>query len=130
MKKEIIKTDQAPIPKAPYSQAVKFQNLVYTSGTVGFDPKTGHVVQGGLKPQVKQTLDNLEAILNKANTSLGNALKVNIYLRDIKDFSAFNEVYSGYFDKETPPARTTVEVGPFPVEEILIEIDVIAHIPK
>jgi 2-iminobutanoate/2-iminopropanoate deaminase len=130
MSKEVITTDQAPIPTAPYSQAIKFQNVVYTSGTVGFDPKTGALAQGGIKPQVKQTLDNLEAILNKANTSLKNALKVNVYLRNIKDFPAFNDVYGGYFDKEAPPARTTVEVGPFAVEELLVEIDVTAHIPE
>ena len=125
MNKTVVSTDRAPLPKAPFSQAVVFNNIVFTAGTVGVDPETGKVAEGGIKSQVDQTLNNLDAILKKANSSLENALKVNVYLKDIGDFPAFNEVYSKFFDLDAPPARTTVEVGPFAIEELLVEIDII-----
>lgn len=128
MTKEAIKVENAPAPSAPYSQAMKVGNIVYTSGTVGFDPVTGKTIQGGIKAQAEQTLKNLDAILHGANTSLKNAIKVNVYLRSIDNFVAFNEVYKNFIDTETPPARTTVEVGPFAVADLLVEIDVIAFI--
>lgn len=128
MNKTVVSTDRAPLPKAPYSQAMIFENLVFTAGTVGVDPQTGKVVEGSIKPQVEQTLKNLAAILKEANSSLENAIKVNVYLKDIGDFPAFNEVYSTFFDETAPPARTTVEVGPFALSELLVEIDIISFI--
>ena len=128
MNKTVVSTDQAPPPSAAFSQAIIFDNLVFTAGTVGVDPESGTVVEGGIKPQVEQTLKNLAAILNEANSSLGNALKVNVYLKDIGDFLAFNEVYATFFDETAPPVRTTVEVGPFALKELLVEIDIIAFV--
>ena len=130
MDRKMIITHKAPIPAAPYSQAIKYNNVVYTSGAVGINPQTGLVVQGGILPQMKQALDNIEAILNQADTSLKNALKVNVFLRNMNDFPIMNTIYREYFDKEALPARTTVEVGPFALEELLVEIDVIAYIPQ
>lgn len=126
MNKTVVSTNQAPPPSAAFSQAMIFENLVFTAGTVGVNPETGTVVEGGIKPQVEQTLNNLTAILKEAKSSLENAIKVNVYLKDIGDFPAFNEVYAQFFDVNAPPARTTVEVGPFALKELLVEIDIVA----
>jgi len=128
MGKVAIHTDRAGKPGGYYSQAIRFQQLVFTAGTVGRDPETGEVREGGIRAQVRQALENIKAILEEANTSLGNVLKVNAYLRDIGDFGAFNDVYSEYFATGAPPARTTVEVG-F-AGDIDFEIDVIAYVPE
>lgn len=128
MEKTIIYTDRATKPEGCYSQATRFQRLIFTAGSVGKDPKTGQVVPGGIRAQVRQTLENLKAVLEEAHTSLDNVLKVNAYLRDMSDFEAYNEVYSEYFDTDAPPARTTVEVGSFP-GDIAVEIDAIAYVP-
>ena len=129
MRKLAIRTDRAPKPGGFYSQAVKAGNFVFTAGLVGVDPRSGELVSGGIRGQVRQTLENIKAILEEAGTSLDNVIRVNAYLRDIGDFEAYNEVYSEYFDPDEPPARTTVEVGSFP-GDIAVEIDVIAYIPE
>jgi 2-iminobutanoate/2-iminopropanoate deaminase len=127
MEKQAVFTNLAGKPGGHYSQAIRFNNILYTSGTVGKDPATGLVVSGGVKAQVRQALENIKVILAQANTSLDNVLKVNAYLQDINNFADFNEIYKEYFRTNPPPARTTVEVG-F-ADGIEFEIDVIAFIP-
>jgi 2-iminobutanoate/2-iminopropanoate deaminase len=129
MEKVVVHTDRAPEPGGRYSQALKFQQLLFVAGTLGIDPVAGELVEGGTRAQVRQALENIKAILEEAGTSFENALKVNCYLRDMNDYDAYNEVYGEYFDMEIPPVRTTVGVGSF-VGDIAIEIEVIAYIPE
>jgi len=125
MKKEIIKTKNAPAPTGAYSQAVKAGSFVFTAGMGPIDPKSGDVVApGDIAIQTKQTLKNLETVLKKAGTSLENIVKITVFIHDIRQWGKFNEAYRLYFKKD-PPARTTVEVGHFP-QEICVEIDAIA----
>jgi 2-iminobutanoate/2-iminopropanoate deaminase len=125
MEKVVIHTDRAGEPGGHYSQAIRFGQFVFTAGAVGKDPSTGKVV-GGIRAQVRQALENIRAVLAEAGTSLEHVLKANAYLRDIGDFTAFNEVYSEYFDAGPPPARTTVGVS-F-AGDVDFEIDVIAFV--
>ncbi|MEM2841504.1 MAG: Rid family detoxifying hydrolase [Candidatus Bathyarchaeia archaeon] len=124
MVKEIIRTEKAPIPVAPYSQAVKAGGVIYVSGFVAFDPKTGKVVPGGIKEQATQVMENIKAVLEAAGSSMRDVVKTNVYLTDMKDFAGMNEVFKQYFPTE-PPARVTVGVK-LPLPELLIEIDAIA----
>jgi 2-iminobutanoate/2-iminopropanoate deaminase len=124
MDKVIIKTDKAPIPVAPYSQAVKVGNTIYVSGFVAFAPRTGKVVSGGIKEQATQVMENLKAVLEASGSSLKDVVKTNVYLTDMKDFASMNEVFRAYFPTD-PPARVTVGVK-LPSPELLIEIDAIA----
>ncbi|MBS7625757.1 Rid family detoxifying hydrolase [Candidatus Bathyarchaeota archaeon] len=122
--KNIIRTDKAPIPVAPYSQAVEAGGVIYVSGFVAFDPKTGKVVPGGIKEQATQVMENIKAVLEAAGSSMRDVVKTNVYLTDMKDFAGMNEVFKQYFPTE-PPARVTVGVK-LPLPELLIEIDAIA----
>lgn len=129
MKREIIFTPESSPPGGAYSQAVKVGQLVYTAGIAAIDPKTKELVApGDIAAQTKKTLENIEAILKAAGTSLRNAVKVNAYIHDINQWSLFNEAYSKFFPKE-PPARTTISVGGFP-EGMCVEIEVVALIPE
>lgn len=129
MKKWVVRTNEAPKPSGRYSQAIKVGSFVFTAAVAGVDPRSGELVSGGIGAQVRQTLENIKAILEEAGTSLDNVIKVTAYLRDIGNFGAYDEVYSEYFDADEPPARTTVEVGGFP-GDIAVVIDAIAHIPE
>lgn len=124
MEKEIINTKKAPAAIGPYSQAVKIENLVFTSGQIPIDPATGDFVHGDIKAQTEQSLKNIEAILAKANMDLSNAIKVNVFLKDMNDFVKVNEVYAKYF-KEPFPARSCVQVAKLP-KDASVEIEVIA----
>lgn len=126
MKKEIVKTTKAPISKAPFSQAVKLGNLVFCAGQVPVDPTTGQLVKGGIEVETRQVLNNLKAVLEAAGSSLEKALKVTVYMTNIKDWEKMNEVYRGYFPKDQP-ARTTVEVSGL-AKDVMIEIDLVAHV--
>jgi 2-iminobutanoate/2-iminopropanoate deaminase len=128
MNKEAVLTNLAGQPGGHYSQAIRYGNLLFTAGAVGRDPKTMKIVNGGVKAQIKQALENTKAILKEAKTSLDNVIKVNAYLSDMKYFNDFNEVYKEYFNSTPPPARTTVQVG-F-LNGIEFEIDVVAYIPN
>ena len=128
MNKRVIRTEKAPLPIAPYSQAVKAGDFLFISGQVPIDPKTGKVVIGDIAIQTKQTLENIKAILGAAGLSLKDVVKVTVFLKDVKDFKRMNETYGTYF-KEDPPARTTVQAQ-LAMEELLIEIDAVAHSPK
>jgi len=122
--KKIIQTDNAPQAIGPYSQAVEANGLVFVSGQIPIDPKTGYLASGGIREQMKQVMENGKAILAAAGCGMDQVVKATIYLRNIGDFTAVNEVYGGYFTNE-PPARATVEVSRLP-KEAEVEIDFIA----
>lgn len=126
MIKEIISTEKAPVAIGPYSQAVKYGNLVFTSGTLGVDPVTGAFPLGGIQPQTKQCLENLKAVLEASGSSLENVLKATVFIKEMNDFPKINEIYGQYFTKEQP-GRSCVEVARLP-KDALIEIEAIAFI--
>jgi 2-iminobutanoate/2-iminopropanoate deaminase len=125
--KQIIRTDAAPKPIGPYSQAVRFGDLVFVAGQGPTDPKAGRVVATDIQGQTRQTLENLKAIAAASGTSLDNALKTTCFLKDMNDFRAFNEVYAEYFPSE-PPARTTIQAARLP-GDILVEIELVVCVP-
>ena len=127
MKRQIISTDQGPRTGLPYSQAVRHGDLVFVAGQVALDPATGQVVEGDIRPQTRQVLENIEAILRAAGTSLAHAVECLCLLSNIGDFAAFNEVYKGFFPKD-PPARTTVQAV-LPRPGLLVEIRTVAAMP-
>ncbi len=124
MKKEIIHCDSSPAAIGPYSQAVKVDSLVFVSGQIPIDPSSGNLVDGDIKVQTKQVLDNLNNILVTAGSSLEKVIKTTVYMTDLDDYSAMNEVYGTYFNKEFP-ARAAVVVSELP-KKARIEIDAIA----
>lgn len=123
-----IKTDKAPQAIGPYSQAIVAGELVFTSGQIAIDPKTGEMVEGGIEEQTEQVLRNLSAVLEAAGSSTGHVLKTIVFLADMADFNAMNEVYRRHF-KENPPARSTVQVARLP-RNARIEIEAIALVKK
>ena len=122
--REVIATDQAPKAIGPYSQAIRAQGLIFTSGQVAIDPATQQVITGDESAQTDRVLQNLAAILQKSGSGLEKVLRCTVFLKNMSDFAAMNEVYGRYF-KEAPPARSTVEVARLP-KDVLVEIDVIA----
>jgi 2-iminobutanoate/2-iminopropanoate deaminase len=123
--RRVIRTDKAPAPfqGAPYSQGIAHGDLVFVSGQVGVDPG-GNMVEGGISEQTEQVMKNLAAILEAAGTSLANVVKATIFLADLGDFQAMNEVYARYMGDE-PPARATFQVAGLPAGAV-VEIEVIA----
>ena len=121
--KEIIQTENAPAAIGPYSQAIESGNLIFVSGQIPFTPD-GERVEGGSKEETIQVLENLKAVLEEAAVTLEHVVKVTVYLKDMADFSDFNEVYGEYFSEE-PPARACVEVSALP-KGVSVEIDAIA----
>jgi 2-iminobutanoate/2-iminopropanoate deaminase len=121
--KKIISTDKAPAAIGPYSQAVQFGNLLFVSGQIALDPKTGELVEGGIEAQTRQVLENVKAIIEGAGLTLQNVLKCSCFLNNMENFTKFNSVYDSYF-KESLPARETVEVGRLP-KDVLVEISAI-----
>ncbi len=126
--REIIETAGAPKAIGPYSQAVRAGDLVFASGQIPIDPQTGEFVAGGVAEQTEQVLRNLSAVLEAAGASLGQVLKTTVFLADMNDFAAMNEVYGRHF-KEEPPARATVEASRLP-RDARVEIEAIAIIAK
>jgi len=122
--KDRIQPDQAPQAIGPYSQAIKANGLVFASGQVGFDPATMQIVDGGIREQTERVLRNLAAVLEAAGSSLDRAVKTTVFLADMNEFAAMNEVYGSFFTG-VPPARSTVEVKRLP-RDVRVEIDVIA----
>lgn len=108
MEKEVIRTEKAPIPKVPISQAIKANGMIYCSGFVPSDPATGKLVDGDIEAQTARVLDNLKAVLEASGSSLDRAVKTTVFLADRRDFQGMNAVYGRYFAKD-PPARSTVE---------------------
>jgi 2-iminobutanoate/2-iminopropanoate deaminase len=127
MEKIIINTDKAPAAIGPYSQAIKVGNMLFTSGQIPINPTTGELVEGNVKEAAKQCLENLKAILAEAGTSLENVVKTTVFLKDMNDFIAVNEVYGTYFNTKMP-ARSAVQVGKLP-KDSMVEIEAIALIP-
>ncbi len=126
MTRNITLTKQAPLPIGPYSQAVTVQGaLVFTAGQVPLRP-TGEMVEGDIRAQTRQVLDNLKAVLEAAGSNLAAVARTTVFLKDLADFGAMNEVYAEYFT-QSPPARTTVEVARLP-KDARVEIDAVALI--
>ncbi|NLC94877.1 MAG: RidA family protein [Bacilli bacterium] len=125
MEKKIIYTDKAPKAIGPYSQAVLMGDLLFVSGQVPLDPETMTIVSDDVKLQTHQVLKNLQAILNEAGMSLENVVKTTVYIKDMNDFAAINEVYAEYFTTNKP-ARACVEVARLP-KDVKVEIELIAH---
>ena len=125
MTRRVIRTDKAPAPfqGAPYSQAIAHGGLVFVSGQVGVDPG-GNMVEGGIAEQTEQVMRNLSAILEAAGTSLQNVVKATIFLADLGDFQAMNEVYARHMGDE-PPARATFQVAALPAGAV-VEIEMVA----
>ncbi len=122
--REAIATDQAPQAIGPYSQAIRAAGLIFTSGQIPIDPATAQIVAGDVSAQTGRVLENLAAILQASGSSLEKVVRCTVFLKNMGDFAAMNEVYGRYF-KQSPPARSTVEVARLP-KDVLVEIDVIA----
>ena len=123
---KIIETKNAPAAIGPYSQAVVFGGLIYTSGQIPIDPATGRIETDTIKGQTEQIIKNLSAILTEVGSSLDSVIKTTCYLKDIRDFGVFNEVYGKYFVSK--PARSCVAAASLP-KGALVEVEVIAEIP-
>jgi len=124
MQRELISTPGAPKAIGPYSQAVKAQGFVFTSGQIALDPATGVLVGEDVQIQTRRVLLNLKAVLEVAGSALGQAVKTTVFLKNMGDFAAMNTVYSEFFP-DAPPARSTVEVARLP-KDVLVEIEVVA----
>lgn len=123
MKKEIIRTSNAPEPVGPYSQAVKAGNTLYCSGQIPLNPATG-AIPAGIEAQTRQVLENLKAVLTAGGADFSNVVKTTVFLKDMNDFPAMNTIYGSAFT-DAPPARSTVQVARLP-KDVLVEIDAIA----
>ena len=125
--KTAISTTDAPAAIGPYSQAVRAGDLLFTSGQVALDPATGTLVPGGIEAQTTRVLENLKAVLAAAGIDFTHVVKTTVFLKDMKDFAAMNEIYARYFAPEgvVPPARSTVQVAALP-KDALIEIECVA----
>jgi 2-iminobutanoate/2-iminopropanoate deaminase len=119
-----VRTEEAPQAIGPYSQAVVAAGFVYTAGQLALDPHTGQLVPGDVRIQTKRVMENIKAILASAGSSLAEVVKTTIFLRDMNDFGAMNEIYGSYF-QEDPPARSTVQVAKLP-RDGAVEIEVVA----
>ena len=124
MFKKVHVSDQAPAPIGPYSQAVEVGGLIFCSGQIPLDAKTGQIVSGGVAEQTKKVMTNIEAVLSAADLNFSNIVKTTIFLTSMSDFSTVNEIYANYFTS-APPARSTVEVSGLP-KGVSVEIEVIA----
>jgi 2-iminobutanoate/2-iminopropanoate deaminase len=122
--KELIHSDHAPKALGPYSQAIRYGDLVFLSGQVGIDPRTGKFAEGGVEAQTHRVIQNLTAVLEAAGLDRSHVLKTTIFLASMSDFQKVNAVYGEYF-RDQPPARATVEVGGLPLGA-LVEIEAVA----
>ena len=122
--KQVISTSNAPAAIGPYSQAIQVGNLLYASGQIPIDPSTGSIVDGGIKEQTRQSLLNVQAILEEAGLSFANVIKTTVFLADINDFADMNGIYAEFFS-EPYPARSAVAVKSLP-KGALVEIEVVA----
>lgn len=128
MVKQQIATEKAPAAIGPYSQAIKANGFLFLSGQIPLHPGSGQVVGGDIRAQTEQVLKNLQAVLETAGSSLAAVVKTTVFLADLNDFTAMNEVYGRYFP-EAPPARATVEVARLP-KDVKVEIDLVAVAEK
>ncbi len=123
--KTIIQTSKAPAPIGPYNQAVKIGNMLFTSGQIALDPSTGELKLDDIKSETTLVMENLEAVLKEADMTFENVVKSSIFISDMNNFGAINEVYASYFNDATAPARETVEVANLP-KYVNVEISMIA----
>lgn len=124
--RQVINTEKAPSAIGPYSQAVRYGDLIFTSGQIPIDPSTGELVPGGIKEQAEQVIKNLDAVLTAAGSSLEKVIKTTVFIKNMEDFPLINEIYSGFFSGSLP-ARSTVEVARLP-KDVKIEIEAIAAV--
>ena len=124
MKREAVQTDRAPKAIGPYEQAIKVDGFVFTAGQIPLDPKSGKIVEGGIAAQTRQVLENLKGVLIASGSSMDRVVKATVFLKNMADFAAMNEVYAQYLGK-SKPARSTVAVAELP-RGALIEIDLVA----
>ncbi|GMT50253.1 MAG: endoribonuclease [bacterium] len=126
MDKKIVETSQAPKAIGPYSQAIVSGGFLFSAGQIPLDPATMKLVEGDVKVQAQRVLENLKAVLEAENLDFSKVIKTTIYLKDLNDFQAVNEIYSKYFGS-FKPARSTVQVAKLPLDS-LIEVDLIARV--
>ena len=125
MSKQEIATDKAPAAIGPYSQGIKIDNLIFTSGQLPIDPATGEIAGGSIEEQAKQAFENLKAVLEASGASLGDVIKTTVFLDNLGDFGTVNEIYGSYFSKPYP-ARSCYEVAKLP-KGALIEVEAVAE---
>lgn len=128
MSKQVIKTDKAPAAIGPYSQGIKVSTgeLLFTAGQIPMDPGTGEIVSGDIQIQTRRVLENLKAVIESGGSSLDKVVKVTVFLKDMNDFAAMNEMYDQYFGNN-PPARSAVQVARLP-RDVDIEIECVAEV--
>lgn len=124
MAKQIVRTEQAPAALGPYSQGVIANGFIFTAGQIPLIPGTRTIAQGGIQEQTRQVLNNLKAIVEAAGSSLDKAVKATVYLKNVQDFAAMNEVYATFFSGDNPPVRSTVQAV-LPHPDALVEIDLV-----
>ena len=124
--RDVVTTDRGPKPIGPYSQAIKSAGFIFLSGQVALDPKSGELTGGDIRQQTERTLNNIKGILEAAGANLHHVVKTTVFLKDMNDFAAMNEVYARYFTS-APPARSTVQVSRLP-KDALVEIEVTAAV--
>ncbi|MCB9044991.1 MAG: RidA family protein [Chitinophagales bacterium] len=124
MEKKVIRTDNAPAPIGPYNQAIQYGDMLFVSGQIAIDPKTGNLVEGDIQAETRMVMQNLESVLAAAGMNFSNVIKSSIFLMDMGQFAQVNEVYGGYFTVD-PPARETVQVAGLP-KGVNVEISVVA----
>ena len=122
--KKVISTTKAPAAIGPYSQAIEINNMVYTSGVIPINPENGTIVEGDITVQAERVLKSLSALLESCGTNMDNVVKTTVFIKNMNDFAAVNEVYARFFTKDCP-ARSCVEVARLP-KDVLIEIEAIA----
>ncbi len=123
--KKTITTQKAPAPVGAYSQAILVNNMLFTSGQIAIHPETGHLILDDIKTETKQVMENLKAVLGEANMTFENVVKTSIFIAEMNDFIAINDIYASYFNNETAPARETVQVACLP-KNVNVEISMIA----
>lgn len=123
--KKVISTDKAPQAIGPYSQAIEFNDMIFTSGVIPVNPETNELVTGSIEIQAEQAIKNLAALLEASGSSTDKVIKTTVFIKDMNSFAAVNEIYAKYFTKECP-ARSCVEVARLP-KDVLIEIEAIAY---
>jgi len=124
--KATVLTERGPKPIGPYSQAIRANGFLYLSGQVALDPRTGEIVGADIRQQTERVMENVKGILEAAACNLHHVVKTTVFLKDMNDFAAMNEVYAKYFTA-APPARSTVQVSRLP-KDALVEIEVIAEV--
>ena len=122
--RDIVLSDRGPKPIGPYSQAVRVNGFLYVSGQIALDPKTGEMTAGDIGQQTERTMENVKGIVEAAGSKMAHVIKTTVFLKNMSDFAAMNEVYGRYFSA-APPARSTVEVARLP-KDALVEVEVIA----